>query len=137
MSDSSEILRRKLVASHKALWDCGVCAPVITVLNKVDGLGKGEMLEKKEKIEDLAPNPVLVSASCGQGLMELSRRIRQRLLPLKEYQIRLPYTSQSLSQLSRLYETSELLQVSYEEEMVVRLRGRKETVARLKSADRH
>jgi len=29
------------------------------------------------------------------------------------------------------------LQVSYEEEMVVRLRGRKETVARLKSADRH
>jgi len=52
MSDSSEILRRKLVASHKALWDCGVCAPVITVLNKVDGLGKGEMLEKKEKIEE-------------------------------------------------------------------------------------
>lgn len=136
MSDSYEILRRKLVASHKALWDCGVCAPVITVLNKVDGLGNSEMAQKKEKIEDLAPNPVLVSASCGLGLADLSERICQRLLPLKEYQIRLPYTSQSLSQLSRLYETAELLQVSYEEEMVVRLKGRKETVARLKAAGR-
>jgi GTP-binding protein HflX len=136
MSDPYEILRRKLVASHKALWDCGVCSPVITVLNKVDGLSKSEMLRKKEKIEDLAPNPVLVSASCGQGLAELSERICLRLLPLGEYQIRLPYTSQSLSQLSRLYETAELLQVSYEDEMVVRLRGRKEAVARLKAADR-
>jgi hypothetical protein len=37
-----------------------------------------------------------------------------------------------LSQLSRLYETAELLSVSYGEELVVKLRGKGEAVARLK-----
>jgi len=54
----------------------------------------------------------------------------ERLQPLREYEISLPYTSQGLSELSRLYETAELLAVRYEDRLVVRLRGREETVAR-------
>jgi hypothetical protein len=50
---------------------------------------------------------------------------------LKEYQIRLPYTSRSFGELSRLYGTAELLDVSYEDELVLSLRGRAEDVARL------
>lgn len=134
MKDPPEILRRKLVASHKALWDCGVSAPMITILNKVDGLDKNEAAAKKENVEDLAPNPVLASASSGQGLDDLKERIYQQLQPLQEYQIRMPYTPESLSELSRLYEKAELLQVSYEEELVVRLRGKKETMARIQGA---
>jgi len=134
MKDSPEILRRKLVASHKALWDCGVTAPMITVLNKVDGLDESEAAAKAELIEDLAPNPVLASASSGQGLEELQERIYQQLQPLQEYQIRMPYTPESLSELSRLYETAELLQVSYGEELVVRLRGKKEAMAKIQGA---
>jgi len=60
----------------------------------------------------------------------LEECISQRLQPLKEYQLSLPYTSQGLRELSRLYETTELLTVSYEKELIVRLRGREETVAR-------
>jgi hypothetical protein len=52
------------------------------------------------------------------------------LQPLQEFRISLPYTTQGLAELSRLYETAELLSVSYEEELVVRLRAKKETIAR-------
>jgi GTP-binding protein HflX len=130
MSDPLELLRRKLVASHKALWDCEVTAPIVTVLNKADRLDESEAAEKTELIRDLAPYPVLASAITGQGLGVLEECISQRLQPLKEYQLSLPYTSQGLAELSRLYETTELLSVSYEEELIVRLRGREETVAK-------
>ena len=132
MSDPAELLRRKMVASHKALWDCQVTAPMVTVLNKVDRISESEAALKEELIRDLAPNPVKVSATSGIGHEELKECIYQRLQPLQEYQIRLPNTSEGLSQLSRLYETAELLQVSYGEELVVRLRGKGEAVARLK-----
>jgi GTP-binding protein HflX len=130
MSDTPETMRRKLVASHKALWDCSCSSPIITVLNKADRLSEEEASARLEAIRDLTPSPVLVSASTGIGLCDLAERISQRLQPLKEYQICLPYTSQGLAELSRLYDTADLLHVSYEEELVVRLRGREETVAR-------
>lgn len=130
MSDPPETMRRKLVASHKALWDCSCSSPIITILNKADRLSEEETSARQEAISDLAPSPVQVSASTGLGLSDLTERISQRLLPLKEYQIRLPYTSDGLAELSRLYDTADLLQVSYEDELVVRLRGREETVAR-------
>jgi GTPase len=129
-SDPPELLRRKLAASHKALWDCEVCAPIVTVLNKADRLEEGRAEKLVEQIRDLAPHPVFASAVTGQGLGVLEECISQRLLPLQEYRISLPYTAQGLSELSRLYETSELLSVSYEEELIVQLRAKKETIAR-------
>jgi len=132
ISDPPELLRRKLVASHKALWDCGVSAPLVTVLNKVDRLEKIEAEKRLELISDLAAHPVLASASSGIGIDELTRMMGQRLRPRREYMIRMPYTSEAMSELSRLYETAELLDVSYEEELVVRLRSNEEVAARLK-----
>ncbi|MFZ2183551.1 MAG: GTPase HflX, partial [Methanothrix sp.] len=126
-----ELLRRKLVASHKALWDCQVTAPMITVLNKMDQMDELDAQMKIDQIEDLASNPVMVSAHSSQGLSKLKQCIYQRLPPLKKYQIRLPYTSQSFGELSRLYRTSELLDVSYEDELILSLRGRAKDVARL------
>ena len=131
LSDPLELLRRKLVASHKALWDCQVTAPMITVLNKMDQMDELDAQMKIDQIEDLASNPVMVSAHSSQGLSKLKQCIYQRLPPLKKYQIRLPYTSQSFGELSRLYRTSELLDVSYEDELILSLRGRAKDVARL------
>lgn len=131
LSDPPELLRRKMVASHKALWDCSSSAPMITVLNKSDRLSPEDAAARFEEIEDLASNPVFVSANSGLGLDELARKIHERLGPLQEFQIRLPYTSEGLSQLSKLYDKAELLQVSYENEVVVTLRGRQELIATL------
>ena len=130
ISDPIDLLRRKLIASHKALWDCEVTASIVTILNKADRLDEDEASLKAESIKDLAPYPVLASAVTGQGLGVLEECLSQRLQPLKEYEISLPYTSEGLSELSRLYETTELLAVSYEKELIVRLRGREETIAK-------
>ena len=132
LSDPLELLRRKLVASHKALWDCQVTAPMITVLNKVDRLDGLDARMKVDQIVDLAPNPVMVSAHSSQGLERLKELIHQSLPPLEEYQIRLPYNSRSFGELSRLYRTCELLNVRYEEELILSLRGRAEDVARMR-----
>lgn len=129
-SDPPEILRRKLAASHKALWDCSSSAPIITVLNKIDRLHKDEVQARLEIIEDLAPHPIQASACTGSGLPELIAQINHRLAPLKEIQIKLPYTSQGLSELSKLYDAAGQIQVSYEDEMVVRLKGREDTIAK-------
>jgi GTPase len=130
MSDSPEILRRKLAASHKALWDCCSQGPIITVLNKADRLTEDESRERLEMVKNLAPNPVLISASTGMGLVDLIQKIHQKLQPLREVQIKLPYTSEGMSELSKLYDRAELLSISYEEQMVVRLRGKEEIVTR-------
>jgi len=130
ISDPIELLRRKLIASHKALWDCDVASPIVTILNKADRLDEKEAAERVENVRDLAPHPVLASAVTGRGLGLLEECLSQRLQPLPEHEIRLPYTSQGLSQLSRLYQSAELVKVRYEEELIVRLRGRKESLAR-------
>ena len=130
ISDPIELLRRKLIASHKALWDCEVTSPIITVLNKADRLEERKAAEKAEMVSDLAPYPILASAATGQGLGLLEECLSQRLEPLPEHEIRLPYTSQGLSQLSRLYQSTDLVAVRYEEELIVRLRSRKEALAR-------
>ena len=135
-SEPLELLRRKLAASHKALWDCGVSAPILTVLNKMDRLSPGDISYKEGQIGDLAGRPVFTSAELGLGLGELVERIGARLQPLKEYQIRLPYTDQGLRELSSLYEREELLQVSYGEDIVVRLKGREETASRVSGVAR-
>ncbi|HOU70742.1 MAG TPA: GTPase HflX [Methanothrix sp.] len=130
ISDPIDLLRRKLIASHKALWDCNVASPIITVLNKADRLNEREAALKAEMVRDLTPYPILASAITGQGLGLLEESLSQHLQPLSEHEIRLPYTSQGLSQLSRLYQNTELIAVRYEEELIVRLRGRKESLAR-------
>lgn len=134
MSDPPEILRRKLAASHKALWDCNSRAPIITILNKVDRLFEGEFQDRLEIVRDLAPIPVLVSASTGIGFDDLIQHINEKLQPLKEVQIKLPYTPEGMSELSRLYDNAELLDVSYEKDMIVRLRGKEEIVTKALSS---
>ena len=52
LSDPAELLHRKMVASHKALWDCQVTAPIVTVLNKVDRLGESEAAMLEELIRE-------------------------------------------------------------------------------------
>ncbi len=131
LSDPPELLRRKMVASHKVLWDCQSSAPIITVLNKADRLNMDDVLSRIEMIEDLAPNPVPLSAKAGLGIDGLLDRIHSRLQPLKEFTLRLPYTAEGLSELSRLYKTADLLSVSYEDEMVVELRGREDALGRV------
>jgi 50S ribosomal subunit-associated GTPase HflX len=102
----------------------------------MDRLSPGEISYKEGQIGDLAGRPVFTSAELGLGLNELVERIGARLQPLKEYQIRLPYTDEGQKELSSLYKREELLSVSYGEDILVRLRGREETASRVSGVAR-
>jgi GTP-binding protein HflX len=135
LSDPLDTLRRKLAASHKALWDCGSKASIVTVLNKADRLDEAESKVRLKMIEDLAPNPVILSAKTGYGIEDLIGKVHQKLRPLREVQITLPYTEKGLSELSWLYDRAERLNVSYEEQIVVKLRGKDEVITRALNAN--
>jgi len=128
LSDPPLILRDKLVACHEALWDCNCYAPIVTALNKVDRLEKGEIERRIERIEDLIPNPVTVSAKERLGLEDLIELILEKLPPQEEFEITLPNSEEGMSHLSRLYEVAEVLDMEYGEEITVRLKGRQEMV---------
>ncbi|MHC1631960.1 MAG: GTPase HflX [Methanotrichaceae archaeon] len=131
LSDLPQILRKKLVACHDVLWDCNCYAPIITVLNKVDKLTEEEEASSRQSlIQDLTPNPIVLSAKENKGLDDLVNLVLDRLPLLKEFTIKLPYTEEGMSQLSRLYKVADLLEVSYGEEIEVKLKGREDLVIR-------
>jgi len=131
LSDPPEELRRKLAACHRALWDCESSAPIIAVLNKVDQLTAEEVVERLNVIEDLAPEPVAVSARSGRGAEELIRRILETLEPLAQARITLPNTPQGHKELSRICQDLELVFVHYDQVVEATVRGRQEIVSRV------
>ncbi|NYT01197.1 MAG: GTPase HflX [Methanosarcinales archaeon] len=131
LSDPPEELCRKLAACHRALWDCESSAPIIAVLNKVDRLTEEEVAERLVAIEDLAPEPVAVSARVGTGAGELIGRILETLEPLAEARITLPNTPQGQRELSRICQELELVFVLHGQEVQATVRGRKETLSRV------
>jgi GTP-binding protein HflX len=137
LSDKPEVLRKKLAASHKAIWDCtdggSTSVPMITVLNKADMCAPSEADDRMNAISDLAERPICVSAESGFGLDGLQAAIKQALGPRTEASIILPGNPDGLKALSTLYEKAELLEVTYGEEIMVRLKGREEVIERMRA----
>ena len=136
ISEPLELLRRKLAASHKALWDCDVTSPIVTILNKADRLAEGEAA--REDGSDQRSGPL---SGSGLGFYRPGPG-RAGRVHLSAFAASAGVRDQPALHLTgplrafRLYETAELLAVRYEEELIVRLRGRKETVARALSGAR-
>lgn len=124
LSDPPETLRKKLVASHAALWECKTKAPMITVLNKADLLSLDEIASAIDLIWDLAPHPVVVSVKTGDGFSDLLSKIEENLPPWREQEAHLPYTEEGLDRLYHLYGSAEMLDVRYGDEINVRFRSR-------------
>jgi GTP-binding protein HflX len=72
----------------------------------------------------------VVSAATGRGLEEVIDHVLENLPPLEEFEIELPGTEEGMNQLSRLYEVADILEVKYGEMIAVRLRGRRDMVAK-------
>lgn len=130
LSDSALEIRRKLAACHRTLWEMNISSPVITVLNKADRLDASEIGQRLEMIGDLAPEPLIVSASGGSGLEPLLDRTARLLRPSAEVSLSLPNTPEGHRELSRLCEKAELLEVAYGDRIDLLLRGREDIISR-------
>ncbi|WP_227356850.1 GTPase HflX [Haladaptatus salinisoli] len=110
-SDPASELREKLRTSLDLLE--GEAERVLTVLNKADRVADDELDERVAEIADLAPDPVVASATEGTGIDALRGRIADELPDRKTDRLRLPNTSETMSFLSWLYDHARVESVRY------------------------
>lgn len=130
LSDGPQEIRRKLAACHRTLWELDISSPIITVLNKADRLDTSEIDLRIREIADLAPEPMIVSASDGSGLEAILDRIGRLIRPSAEVRLSLPNTPEGHRELSKLCENAELLEVLYGDRIDLLLRGREDILSR-------
>lgn len=128
-SDPVDEMREKLVTCHDTLWE-RVEAPVVTVLNKADLLTEEEVRERVEAVEYLAPDPVVVSAAEGENLDELVSRVKGELPDWDRTTLDLPMSDDGMSTVSWLYDTAEVLDVEYDDEIHVEFKARDEIISK-------
>ena len=87
--------------------------PVVTALNKIDLLKKGEFTERFSRLRGVAPNLVSISALKGENLGELKREISKNLEGLEEASVVLPLDEETMSFVSGLYDVSNVIEVRY------------------------
>lgn len=119
INDPVETIRRKLTACHDTLWDEIGSVEIVTAINKCDMLPTEKIEEKMKQIEYLTPNPILVSAKQGIGLVELRGAIGQHLPAWKKREVALITGKEGMSALSWLFEVANVKDVRFGEEIVV------------------
>ena len=118
-ADPPAELRRKLETCLDLLGDEGaVPKNALTVFNKVDLLDADERRARADAVADLAPDPVAVSATEGDGLDELENRIAAALPDLREATLELPNDGEAMSLVSWLYDRADVEDVTYADDVV-------------------
>jgi GTP-binding protein HflX len=118
--ESLDEIQRKLSCSLEVLNEIGAGSiPIVTALNKIDLLTQNELEERFDRVEELAPNPILVSAVKGINLEELKRKVSSEIGDVSTAVFSLPMTEESLSFISELYDQVNSLETVYKKEEVV------------------
>lgn len=118
ITDPVDVMRQKLVTAHDTLYERNE-APIVTVLNKVDEVPEAELLEKKEALDALAPNPIPVSAKTGENVSSLKSRVDDALPSLSRERLVLPLSNQAMSVVSWIHDHGHVLDESYEEDEII------------------
>ena len=129
-------IREKLVTCHETLYERNE-APIVTVFNKVDRLSEADLQRRLDALEDLAPDPVPISATTGDGIASLTERIEAELPALQDERLVLPMTDETMSVISWLHDEAFVDDVTYTDgEAVVAFQARDSTVARARERAR-
>jgi GTP-binding protein HflX len=131
-TDPTGELRSKLETALSVLDSQGA-DEVITVLNKVDAVDDATLDERREAIDDLAPDPIPVSVRAGTNVDRLRERLLNRL-PTETATLELPNCDEAMGVISWAHDHGEVRDVEYGTESVrVALRGRPDVVSRAKA----
>jgi GTP-binding protein HflX len=87
--------------------------PLVPVLNKTDLVERDRLAERRAAVEDLAGDPVGISASEGTGIETLERRITDALPALDRVELTVPLTDEGMSTLSWLHDEAVEVDVEY------------------------
>ncbi|PSP40107.1 GTPase HflX, partial [Halobacteriales archaeon QH_2_66_30] len=105
-------LRRRLRTARETLGEDH--PPAITALNKADRLSAADRREHLAAVDDLAPEPVVISALDGEGLAELQDRIAATLPALERAKLTVEVTDDAMSTISWLHDEAVDVEVRYE-----------------------
>ncbi|MFC7057790.1 GTPase HflX [Halovenus salina] len=111
-----EELRRKLETVHDALGEAH--PPVVTALNKADLVSEQVRREKRDAVDELAPNAVVVSAGRGDNLDALTSAICEKLPSLEHEALTLPLSEDAMSLLSWLHDEAVDVEATYDSDSV-------------------
>lgn len=118
-SEDTETVTRKLDCCRRTLREIGVInKPIITVLNKLD-LTSEEAVKKLETyMEDMALNPVAISALRGTNMSSLRETIAGKLGNFVRASFELPLESSTMSLISKVRSQSTVLNETFQEKTV-------------------
>ena len=130
VSEPVEEIREKVVTCHDTLYERNE-APIVTVLNKIDAVSDEELVEKKEALSALAPNPVAVSGMEGTNVERLEQRIDDELPDWERERLVLPMTEDTMSLVSWVHDHAHVEDVTYaNDEVLVEFEARPSVVER-------
>ncbi|HKL30692.1 MAG TPA: GTPase HflX [Natrialbaceae archaeon] len=128
-TDGAAELRSKLETALSVLDAQGV-DEVITVLNKIDAIDEATLAERRETIEDLAPDAIPVSVREGTNVEHLTDRLRDRL-PTETATLEMPNCDEAMGVISWAHDHGDVRDVEYGAERVrIDLSGRPDVVSR-------
>ena len=134
-SESSDIMRQKLVTSHDTFWEQIEGVPIVTVLNKFDLITEDELEERLENIGYLAPDPVAVSAQNSMGFDELKMKIYRNLPKWKRDTLSLPMSKYGMSIVSWLFDEGIVHNINYGDRITVDFEARDEIIKKARAID--
>ena len=135
VSEPVEEMHEKLVTCHDTLYERNE-APIVTVLNKSDAVEEEELVEKKEALSALAPNPVVVSAKTGENIDTLCERIHRELPEYRRERLVLPMTDETMSVISWIHDNAYVEDVEYGthgDEVLIEFEGRPTVIEQSRS----
>jgi len=132
-SETISEIQRKTSCCFDTLREIrAVGIPVVTALNKIDWLKKGELKERFSRLRGVAPNLVPISALKRENLGELKSEISKNLEDLEEVTVVLPLDEGTMSFVSGLYDVSNVVEVRYRGGKVkVRFRAQPKVIYRI------
>ena len=119
LSEPEEEIERKLSCSLDTIQQIGATGiPVVTALNKTDLLEEDELKRKTEALEELASNPVYISALNGTNIDLLKRQITGYLEDFVQASFSVKINDESMALVSRLFDRAHVQDTRYEGDMV-------------------
>jgi len=123
ISEEIEIIKNKLKVSIDELIEIGVDSPIIITLNKIDLIAEEDL---KTKINVISKNFLLenrktapISVKMNEFIEDLLKLINNSLPKLVRFKIKLPLNDESQSIISWIYEKANILDISYEEYVIL------------------
>lgn len=133
ITDDIPDIRKKINTCHDNLKHRNVTR-TLTVFNKCDNLTDYEIDHKLNALQDIAPDPVAISAKNGDGIHELKQAIHKSLPPFRSDKILIPWTENTMKIVSWVHENGHVVDSEYTSNGVfVNFEGRKQVIQKAKN----